>query len=401
MRKFQIIGAGMGVSDILTVQALEAVKNGGVVLSTARLAHHLSALGKDIKIRSTAQLGEEAIKHNGSIVILVSGDPGFFSAAKKLSAFLEPYGEVEVLCGISSLQYFCAKCKTSYDDAALLSLHGRDGSILGPVSYNRKVFALTGGKYRTPELCQQLCAAGLGQLRVSIGENLGSEKEFIFTGTAKEAAKRQMSDLAVMLIENEAPANAFAPLRDCDFVRGEVPMTKEEVRWLAAAKMRVFPEAVVWDIGAGTGSCSMEFARLAHRGLVYAVEKSSEALKLIAQNRVKTGNYHVQIVPGSAPAALFDLPKPDCAFLGGSGGKMQEILTCLLEKNPSVRVVISAIAVETLGEAAKELETLGFLNMEIVQLHTAWAKKAGPYHMMMGQNPVYLISADGPGGQKA
>ena len=135
-RYFTIIGTGSGQPEDLTRQARDAMACAGLLLSTDRLAENLSGLG-NIETCPTGKLAERALAADVQRVgILVSGDAGFFSAAKALSGKLAAYGEVEVLCGLSSMQMLCARLGITYEDAVWLSLHGRKGNLLGAVSYN-------------------------------------------------------------------------------------------------------------------------------------------------------------------------------------------------------------------------------------------------------------------------
>lgn len=391
-RIFYIIGAGMGAPATLTGEARRALTEADAVFATARLA----ALDAKAIVCPFGELAARAMQAKGDTsAVLVSGDVGFFSAAAKLREQLLPHGEVRLICGLSSLQYFCAKSGVPYDDMCVRSLHGRVGSILGAVSYHKKVFALTGGAQNAQVVCRTLTDAGLGRLTVHLGENLGMETERIAHGTAAELAAQSCSDLAVLLVENPNAVNAAEPLRDAMFTRGNVPMTKEEVRWTACGRLAVQPGDTVWDVGAGTGAMTLELARRACDGLVYAVECKPDALDLLAENRRKLGGYNVQIVAGHAPEALEDLPAPDCVFVGGSGGGMRCIFALAKEKNPNVRVVVTAIALETLEEARRALLDLGFANVEVSQLAASRGKAVGPYTMLTALNPVFILSGGG------
>lgn len=391
-RTFSIIGAGMGIPDTLTGEARRALDEADAVLATARLA----ALDAKAVVCPFGELAARAVQAGGdTVAVLVSGDVGFFSAAGRLRQQLAPHGEVRLVCGLSSLQYFCAKLGVSYDDACVRSLHGRAGSILGAVSYHKKVFALTGGVQNAQTVCRALANAGLGGLTAHLGENLGMQTERVQTATVETLAGQPCGDLAVLLIEHPNAVNAAAPLRDSMLTRAKVPMTKEEVRWTACGRLAVQPDNTVWDVGAGTGAMTLELARRACDGLVYAVERDADALALLAQNRRKLGGYNVQIVAGRAPEALETLPAPDCVFVGGSGGELRRILTLAKEKNPAVRVVVTAIALETLEEARRALTELGFANIEVSQLAASRGRAVGPYTMMTALNPVFILSGGG------
>lgn len=168
-------------------------------------------------------------------------------------------------------------------------------------------------------------------------------------------------------------------------------MTKREVRAAALSLLEVEEDDVLWDVGAGTGSVSVELALLARRGRVYAVERKGEALSLICANRTRFGAWNLVPVRGTAPAALEDLPGPDGVFVGGSGGELDAILAAALGKNPRVRLCVSAIALETLSAAAAAFAARG-LEAQVTQIWAARSKGAGGLNLMMGQNPVWLIS---------
>lgn len=391
-RLFFIIGAGMGTPDTLTGEARRALDAADAVLAT----HRLASIGPETEICPFTGLAARAVGANGqTVAVLVSGDVGFFSAAARLREQLAPHGDVRLVCGLSSLQYFCAKLGVSYDDVCVRSLHGRAGSILGAVSYHKKVFVLTGGAQNAQTVCRTLVDAGLGGLTVHLGENLGMESERVQVATAEVLAAQPSGDLAVLLIAHPGAVNAAEPLRDSMFTRAKVPMTKEEVRWTACARLAVQSDDTIWDVGAGTGAMTLELARRACDGMVYAVERDTDAQALLEENRRKLGGYNVQVIAGRAPEALEALPAPDCVFVGGSGGAMRRILELARSKNPDVRVVVTAIALETLEETRHALLDLGFAGVEVSQLAASRGRAVGPYTMMTALNPVFILSGGG------
>ena len=391
-RRFYFIGAGMGAPDSLTGEAAHALAASDAVFATQRL----TAVCDRAVVCPFDQLAAQAIASDAQTVsVLVSGDVGFFSAAGRLREQLAPHGDVRLVCGLSSMQYFCAKLGVSYDDACVRSLHGRAGSILGAVSYHKKTFVLTGGENTAPKVCKTLADAGLGGLTVHLGENLGAADERVETGTAETLADQSCGNLAVLLIEHPDAVNASQPVRDGMLTRAKVPMTKEEVRWVSVSRLEVQPHDTVWDVGAGTGAVTLELARKASDGLVYAVERKPEAVALLHENRRRLGGYNVRIIEGAAPDALEALPAPDRVFIGGSGGAMRRILEIAKQKNPAVRVVVNAIALETLHETQAALSALGFADVEITQLSAARGRSVGAYTMMTANNPVFILSGGG------
>lgn len=169
-------------------------------------------------------------------------------------------------------------------------------------------------------------------------------------------------------------------------------MTKEEVRALALSKLRLEEDHVVWDVGAGTGSVSVECALACPAGQVFAVEKKPEALALLAENKARFRVSNLTVVGGTAPEAFWELPAPDRVFLGGTSGELGEILAVIFEKNPAARVVCTAVTLETVAEAARHF---AYLEADMVQVSATRTRKAGRYHLMDAQNPVWIFSGEG------
>lgn len=218
-------------------------------------------------------------------------------------------------------------------------------------------------------------------------------------GTVEELSRDSFADLSVLLVDNPNPVQPIfqAPgLPDDSFLRGRVPMTKEEVRALAVSKLRLCSQDTLWDVGAGTGSVSVECALCLSQGRVYAVERKPEACQLIRSNRDQFQLSNLHLVEGEAPQVLSDLPAPDSLFIGGSSGALRDIIGAALSKNPAVRIVASAITLETVQDALSAIRQFGFQDTEIVQVTISRSAPVGSYHMMRGENPVYLISMEKP-----
>lgn len=393
-KKLYIIGAGTGEYSLLTQKAAEILKNCEEVYGTERISDLMQNIRGDIRKVSLQQMKESIVSSKAeSIAALVTGDTGFYSMAKILQRDLSNDCDIKMLSGISSLQYLCARLGRSYEGIKTISLHGREGSPLGTVSYFPETFILTGGVRKAHDICAHLAENGLGHLTVTAGENLSMPQERIVQGTAQELACEIFSDLTVLLLDNPQHANREQAFSDTDFIRAKVPMTKQEVRWASVNMMRIAPTDIIYDIGAGTGSVSFEAARKAYSGLVYAVEQNEEGICLINENRIHTGGYNVIPVAGMAPEALSTLPPPDKAFIGGSKGHMRSVIKSLIEKNPEISVTVNAITLETLHEAITVLEEFGF-KTEISCISVARAKQVGESHMMMANNPVYIIHGE-------
>ena len=183
-------------------------------------------------------------------------------------------------------------------------------------------------------------------------------------------------------------------MRDEWFIRGEIPMTKSEVRAVSVSRLELQTNSIVYDIGAGTGSVSVEAALRVPKGHVYAFEQKEEGCALIRANAKKAGLTNLTVVPGKAPESLAGYPAPDRVFLGGSSGNMEEILDLVTELNPAVQLVINVIALESLNQAMAWFQKKGW-EPEVVCMQVSRAAKRGPYHMMQAQNPIYILAAQG------
>ncbi len=394
--KVYLIGVGMGNPETLTLAAKRAIEESALLIGAPRLLEGYekkrcvrAILAKDIAAAIAAE-------ETGPAAVLLSGDIGFYSGAKSLYPLLEGY-EVEALPGISSLVYFCARCRTPWEDVHLVSAHGRAHNAPGEIQSHERTFVLTGGSYRAGDLCRDLCGWGMEQVQITVGERLSYPDETITRGTAGDLAGREFDSLAVVLAENDRPVRRIctAPgLPDEAFQRGKVPMTKEEVRCLCIAKLRLEEHHTLWDVGAGTGSVSIEGCFALPKGRVFAVERKAEAVALLEENEARFGLTNLLSVEGLAPEALEGLPAPDRVFLGGTAGNMEAILRLALEKNPKARVVVTAVTLETIGEAARCFDALNFGDVDIVQIAATRTRKAGRYHLMDAQNPVWILSGE-------
>lgn len=408
--KVSLVGIGTGAERTFTIEAREICKEADLLIGAGRMIQAAKKVVGEAGRNHKAEFYKEYradqivdyIKNHPeyqNVAVVLSGDPGFYSGAKKLKEALldgrlsDREVSVEVIPGISSVVALSAKLGVSWEDAVFTSVHGRGANLVSIVRQHPKVFVLAGSAENIRNMGENFLTYGYGNLKVSIGVNLSYENEEILQMTMQECTEYEKDALAVVYIENpEAEVAVTGGIPDVLFLRGEVPMTKEEVRTISLSKLHLKKDSIVYDIGAGTGSVSIEAARLRDVGHVYAVETKEEAVELIRENARKFGTDNLTVVPGMAPETLEELPAPDVVFIGGSKGHLKEIIDVIVKKNPKARVVLNAITLETVMEALECLKNRKYLEDEIVQIQISKARKIGSYHMMTGQNPVYVIS---------
>ncbi len=395
-RKVRIVGVGTGGMQVMTAEAKQAVKEAEIVIGAKRIAENCAFINPNIHISYKSDEIKAYLEENigyENIVIAVSGDVGFYSAANSLKSALSDF-DVDFVCGISTPIYFASKLGTPWQDMPMLSLHGRKDNIVHYVSTHPRVFALTGGEMTVKAVLDELVNYNLNKVNIYIGEMLSTDQERITKGTAEELQNTNYHSISAIIIENPLAENKICQaIPDSEFLREQgIPMTKSEVRTLSISKLTLNANSVVYDIGAGSGSVSIEAANVAYKGTIYAIERKAEAVELIKENMIKHKTANVVPVHGIAPDALNALPTPTHAFIGGSAGNLNEILTLLLAKNPNVKIVLNAVTAETIAEATSCIKEFGFTNSEIVSVNTAKSRKLGSYHLMEAQNPVYIFT---------
>ncbi len=396
--EISLVGMGMGSEDNRTGEAARAIKEADLMIGARRMVEACALPGQDRFVEYDSSNIAEYIKLHPEyekIAIVLSGDTGFFSGAKKLLDALD--NEVKVICGISSLSYFMSRLQKTWEDTVITSAHGRSSNLIFLVKHHKQVFTLLGTSDGVRKLAKELMAFGLGDILLYIGERLSYGDEKIIKGRPEEFLTYEGEPLSVVYMEN--PAYEEFPethgIRDEEFIRDKVPMTKEEIRTVSLSKLGLQKDSVCYDIGAGTGSVSIEMAMRAYQGRVYAIEQKPLAAELLKKNKYKFGAANLHIIEGTAPQAMEELEMPTHAFIGGSSGNMEAIMRLLLDKNPGVRMVINCIALETVSETLQCLKALPVKVVEIVQLCVSRSKTLGNYHMMMGENPIYIISCTG------
>ena len=395
-----ILGIGPGSCETMAKEVYRVIKGADCLIGAKRMLEEVATPNQRVYYAiSSEDIADFILTHREyrRFAVVMSGDTGFFSGTKKLIPLLDSC-KVEVLPGLSSLVYLCARLKTSYEDIFVTSIHGRQHNIVPDVRSHSRVFVLVGGENGMRELCRSLVDAGLGSVQISIGERLSYPDEKITRGTVEHITDGSYETLSVALIENNHPdAVVTHGLPDSIFQRGAgadgvVPMRKSEVRAVCLSKLQLTERSICWDVGAGTGSVAIEMALQAKKGQVYAIEHKSAAVELLHLNKEKFATENLTVISGYAPEVCFDLPTPSHAFIGGSSGNMRGILNLLLEKNPSIRIVATAISLESIAELTACLKEFPWTETEVISIQVAYNKKAGPYHLMTGRNPIYIFT---------
>lgn len=404
-----LAGIGMGSGDSRTIALQKVLQQTDYLFGAARMIEGINPKKEKFAyylLKDILPVLERIQKENTGlqrVCILFSGDTGFFSGCEKLYQGLKVLenAKVTVLPGISSLSALAAGVGVNWSDVLIISAHGVEKEkwipkVLYGIRQGRKVFLLTSGPEDLQKVGEVLIKAKLSQqVSIHVGYQLSYPEEHIFAATAQECLEIQKSGLYVGLLipeEGITKAQITPGWKDEAFLRDKVPMTKEEVREISIAKMGLTRDAVVYDIGSGTGSVALEMAALSPEIQVYAIECNPDAVRLIQENMEHAGIYNISLKEGMAPEVLSDLPTPTHAFIGGSRGNLKEILDALYAKNPEMRVVMNAISMESICRMQELLKAYPLKEYDIVNVSVSRAKKVGDYHLMQAGNPVMIFS---------
>lgn len=411
--KICLAGIGMGSKDGQTQEVQHAIETADILLGAERMIERYSAKIEKRPYYMTEQILPylEQLQENGitaqkdplRVTVLFSGDTGFYSGCRKLYAALQEAvaigalkAEVRTLPGISSVATLAARVGESYEDAAILSMHGKKLNRLSTtVESHEKVFLLTSGSEDIRKIGRLLAEAGLTDCEVIVGYQLSYPEESIRILTPGQCEEITEEGLYTCLIRNPhwQPERLTHGRSDTCFLRdAKTPMTKEEVREVSICKLHLTQNAVVYDIGSGTGSVAIEIAGVPGGVQVYAIERKPEAVELLRKNREQFHMDNIQIIEAPAPEGLEELPVPTHAFIGGSGGRLLDILRVLYRKNPHMRIVINAISMETIAELKEVLDTFPVAEEEILQMQVSRVKKLLSYHLPQAENPVWICS---------
>lgn len=420
-RKIILSGIGMGNTDGMTREAYHAFEEAEVIFGAERMLENLPGKGIKVPYYRADDIISYLIEHPQytKVAAAFSGDSGFYSGAQSMKKALEEANEkgilkseTTILPGISSVSALAARLGVSWNDAVLASIHGRRANVVNLVRKNTKVFLLLSGKNDFEMLVNKFREAGINHVKISAGYRLSYPEEKLFTFYLDEF-ETKLFDLPegvyTCLIENEdCEEQILTPgIDDEIFSRTKVPMTKNEVRVLSISRLELTKNAVVYDVGSGTGSVSIECARLSPDIFVFAIEQKEEAANLTKENAVRLGlSDQIVVINKKAPEGFEELPTPTHVFIGGSSGALSDILSAIQKKlivkentkgktdkaSKGVRVVINAVSLETIAQITKLIQTYPVKHVQLTQIQASRAHKLGSYNLMQAQNPVLIAS---------
>lgn len=409
-KSLQVTLAGFGMGkETLTLEVQRAIDEADYIFGAERMLEGIVSecrkypyyLASDI-VPALEKIKEENEKETIKVVVLFSGDTGFYSGAGKLLAALKNEGySPKVLPGISSVSALCARIGDNWQDKAIISTHGVDekkwtGELIASVTGNAGTIAITSGVKdinTIGKLLEKLEDDKKGKFTVYAGCNLYCDEK-ICALDAAGCAELDEEGLYTLMIKNEQKAEKelLPGLMDEEFIRDKVPMTKEEIRTLSVCKLKPCDGDVIYDIGGGTGSVSVECARLSPKIKVYSVEKKKEACDLIRKNADKFMLSNIEVVEGIAPEALDALPAPDKVFIGGSSGNLKDLFERLRTYEKRIRVVANAVTIETISALNELIKDYEIKDADIALVQVSKAKSLGQYSLMEAGNPVYIVS---------
>ncbi|MEW6658081.1 MAG: precorrin-6y C5,15-methyltransferase (decarboxylating) subunit CbiE [Thermodesulfobacteriota bacterium] len=396
-----VVGMGMSPED-LTPQAREIIREAQVLMGGRRLLEYFLehparkiTLGKDPEA-TLAQL--PALAADQRVVVLASGDPLYYGVGPLVVRLLGA-GRVVVHPNITAVQAACARLKIAWQDAEIISLHGRAWEPLAAaLGRAGKLILYTDPEHTPGAIARFLLARGQRDTMLCVLEDLGQKTERLTWLSPEEAQEREFSPLNVVVIlsgtEKQVPGLARLHLGLAEELlqhqRGLI--TKAEVRAVALAKLELYPGMVLWDVGAGCGSVGLEASLLLPGGRILAVEQDTERAAQIRANGAKFGVGNLEVVCGHAPECLSDLPDPQRVFIGGGGRDLADILKTVLDRlEGQGRVVLTATLLETLDKA-REVLSQGGWEMEVVQLQVSRSRPLAGGIFLQALNPVWIIS---------
>lgn len=399
--QISLVGVGMGNKNTLTIEAMNAIAEAEIVFGPSRLIETVKDKKTYSMYRAQEILPVILESKCRKAVVLFSGDTGFYSGAAgfmEAAAIYKDNTNIKVIPGLSSVAYMAARTGVTYDDAFIFSIHGKGGAdryayLKENVLSHHKSFVLLSGA-EDVRLLGEMFGDKAEIIDITLGNRLSYEDERIIELTPIEAKEFDEEGLYIALISNSQPiGRKLIPYKnDEEFIRNTTPMTKAVVRHEIVRLLDISEGDVICDVGSGTGSVSIEIAALSPRVKVYALEQKSEAIEIMKQNMEKFSCFNIELIEGDALDTVETIPAVDAVFIGGSTGKMAEILKKLPRKDSEVRVVVTSVSMETLMDIYSLNEELDIYDMTVRQIAVTDVAKRGEHNLMQANNPVFVCS---------
>jgi precorrin-6Y C5,15-methyltransferase (decarboxylating) len=396
-----VVGMGLSPED-LTPRAIKIVMNADILAGGKR---HLSffpdhAAQKVVLDRNveTTLAGLKKNSRGKQVVVLASGDPNFFGVAPLVC---KVFGKknVSVLPNITAFQSACARVRENWEDAVFISLHGRPLSQLDSMPADGRTVVLYCDGNNTPALVARYLVRhdkGFKKCQTWVFENLGQQDERISDGILEKLINYSAAALTMMIIKTKKGiASHYDETRigipDAEFCHDSGMITKRDARILTISRLGCGNNQVLWDIGAGSGSISIEAARLYPGIEVYAVEKNRERFTQLEKNIKKFHTAGVKAILGNAPAALKKLPCPHSVFVGGSGGNLPAILQEVKKRmSKNGNLVVNCITITTLSQVLQLFKKWHW-NYTAASVQIAHLKAEDQPEIFRAENPLFIV----------
>ncbi len=355
------------------------------------------------KVEELLKILKESVEKM-SVAVLASGDPLYFGIGQRI---IKVFGKekVEIFPDLTSLQKAGALIKENWWEFFSLSFHGRtfkEEDLLNFLKIYKKLAILTDSQNNPARIARVFENSPFkDKVKMWVCEKLGSEEEKIISGKPEEIKNQNFAEpnLVLITLEEEfsdnfvSAQNIFFGLKESEIFHKRGMITKDEVRAVVIHKLRLPRKGVFWDIGAGSGAISVECALLNSKLKVYAIEKEPAACEIIKKNKEKFELFNLKIIKGSAPECLRELDEPDRVFIGGSGGKLKEILEFLVAFDKLKLMVLTAISLDTLYKSLHFLEIHDF-KVEVSQITVNRLEKLGEQKVFKALNPIFIVKAE-------
>ncbi len=415
-REIYLIGMGPGSADCLTEEARACLLSLDALAGAERtIALYREVGGRAEAERCFVSFRTAALLHFletlptccRKVGFLFTGALSVYSGAAALASALEdvgiPRARLHFVSGLSSLDYFLDRLGERRESVTILSLHGREGSVLPLLPKAGKLLCLLGGADQLENIAAELLDFGLSQTEMVLGSRLSYPSEQICRGKPADFLGQKADSLSLLYLRCQPGEEVLQPadfyrcgLADGRFFRASgVPMTKQAARALTLARLPLREDALIYDIGAGSGSVSVELSLHVPRGRVLAFESEAAALDVLRENRRRFLCGNLRIVPGTAPDTLpsADSPdgRPDLVFIGGSRGRLSSIIKVVLAQSPYCTIAVHAVTMETEQEILQLAAQLAESHsLQIETLSVSEFRQLGSYHMRSAQNPITL-----------